>query len=179
MTPASFASPQEAQAIAREAIVFAYPMLFNYKTLWEQTQDQLFSGYTGGLNRHALLHGGGHRHRDRCRPPVAPGTGAARGVGRDRRRRQGRTRRDRRQGRATRPPRSASSDRASNSARTTSPARSRPRWASTGRSPRKRSTAAAASTPTATNSSAAATTRCTSTSPLPETRFFWSITLYT
>ena len=52
MTADSLASPDEAEEIAREAIVFAYPMLFNYKTLWEQTQNQLFSGYTGGFNRY-------------------------------------------------------------------------------------------------------------------------------
>src|SRR3954465_13576745 len=52
MTVASFASPEEAETIARQAIVFAYPMLFNYKTLWEQTQDQLSSAYTGGFNRY-------------------------------------------------------------------------------------------------------------------------------
>ena len=42
----------EATAIAREAIVFGYPMLFNYKTVWEQTQDQFSSSYIGGFNRY-------------------------------------------------------------------------------------------------------------------------------
>jgi hypothetical protein len=32
-------SPKEAQAIAQEAFVYAYPMLFNYKTLYQYTQD--------------------------------------------------------------------------------------------------------------------------------------------
>jgi hypothetical protein len=34
----------DATAIALEAMVFAYPMLFNYKTVWEQTQDQFSRG---------------------------------------------------------------------------------------------------------------------------------------
>ena len=41
-----------AETIAREAIVFAYPMLFNYKTMWEQTQDHLSSSFIGGFNRY-------------------------------------------------------------------------------------------------------------------------------
>ena len=45
-------SPDEAEAIAREAMVFAYPMLFNYKTIWEQTQDPMSGGYIGGFNRY-------------------------------------------------------------------------------------------------------------------------------
>src|SRR4051794_26071119 len=61
---AEYASPQEAEAIAREAIVFAYPMLFNYKTLWEQTQDHLSSAYTGGVNR--------YRHHTRSYPAADP-----------------------------------------------------------------------------------------------------------
>ena len=42
----------EATAVAREAMVFAYPMLFNYKTVWEQTQDHLSTSYIGGFNRY-------------------------------------------------------------------------------------------------------------------------------
>ncbi len=45
-------SADEAEAIAREAIVFAYPMLFNYKTVWEQTQDHLSGSFIGGFNRY-------------------------------------------------------------------------------------------------------------------------------
>jgi hypothetical protein len=45
-------SADEAETIAREAIVFAYPMLFNYKTIWEQTQDHLSSSFIGGFNRY-------------------------------------------------------------------------------------------------------------------------------
>jgi hypothetical protein len=44
--------PEQARAIAREAIVFAYPMLFNYKTLWEHTQDPTSPGYVGGFGRY-------------------------------------------------------------------------------------------------------------------------------
>ncbi len=47
-----FVSASDAEAIAREAIVFAYPMLFNYKTIWEQTQDSLSSSYIGGFNHY-------------------------------------------------------------------------------------------------------------------------------
>src|SRR3954469_2988696 len=45
-------SAGEAETIAREAMVFAYPMLFNYKTLWEQTQDHLGASFVGGFNRY-------------------------------------------------------------------------------------------------------------------------------
>ena len=45
------ASPEEAQAIAQEAFIYAYPMLYNYKTLHEQTQDQFSSAYVGGFGR--------------------------------------------------------------------------------------------------------------------------------
>jgi len=48
----AFASAGEAEPIAREAMVFAYPMLFNYKTLWEQTQDHLGASFIGGFNRY-------------------------------------------------------------------------------------------------------------------------------
>lgn len=43
--------PQETQALAREAFVYAYPLLFNYKTLYQQTQRPDFAGYVGGFNR--------------------------------------------------------------------------------------------------------------------------------
>jgi hypothetical protein len=46
------AAPERARTIAREAIVFAYPMLFNYKTLWEHTQDPTSHGYVGGFSRY-------------------------------------------------------------------------------------------------------------------------------
>ncbi len=45
-------TPQEAEAVAREAMVFAYPMLFNYKTIWEQTQDYSSSAFIGGFNHY-------------------------------------------------------------------------------------------------------------------------------
>jgi hypothetical protein len=44
-------SADEAAQIAREAMVFAYPMLLNYKTIWEQTQDHLGAAFIGGFNR--------------------------------------------------------------------------------------------------------------------------------
>lgn len=45
-------SANEAAQIAREAMVFAYPMLLNYKTIWEQTQDHLGASFIGGFNRY-------------------------------------------------------------------------------------------------------------------------------
>jgi hypothetical protein len=44
-------SPKETQAIAQEAFVYAYPMLFNYKTLYQYTQDYQTAGYAGGFGR--------------------------------------------------------------------------------------------------------------------------------
>jgi hypothetical protein len=49
---AAFVSAGEAAPIARGAMVFAYPMLFNYKTIWEQTQDHLGASFIGGFNRY-------------------------------------------------------------------------------------------------------------------------------
>src|SRR4051794_41530920 len=45
-------SADEAAQIAREAMVFAYPMLLNYKTIWAQTQDHLAAAFIGGFNRY-------------------------------------------------------------------------------------------------------------------------------
>src|SRR6202044_859344 len=45
----STASPEEAQAIAKDAFIYAYPMLFNYKTLYQQTQDETSKAYVGGF----------------------------------------------------------------------------------------------------------------------------------
>jgi hypothetical protein len=44
-------SPKETRAIAQEAFVYAYPMLFNYKTLYQYTQDYQNTGYAGGFGR--------------------------------------------------------------------------------------------------------------------------------
>jgi hypothetical protein len=44
-------SPSEAQKIASEAYLYAYPMLYNYKTLFRQVMDPSFPGYVGGFNR--------------------------------------------------------------------------------------------------------------------------------
>src|SRR3954466_7288437 len=49
---AALVSPGEAAQIAREAMVFAYPVLLNYKTIWEQTQDHLGGAFIGGVNRY-------------------------------------------------------------------------------------------------------------------------------
>lgn len=40
-------SADETEKIAEEAYVFAYPMLYNYQTLYTQTQDTTFLGYIG------------------------------------------------------------------------------------------------------------------------------------
>src|SRR4051812_45975179 len=51
-TPTALVSADEAAQTAREAMVFAYPMLLNYKTIWEQTQDHLGGAFIGGFNRY-------------------------------------------------------------------------------------------------------------------------------
>jgi hypothetical protein len=43
------ASPDETEAIAKDAFIYAYPMLFNYKTLYSQTQDRNSKAYVGGF----------------------------------------------------------------------------------------------------------------------------------
>ena len=44
-------SADEAKKIATEAYLYAYPMLYNYKTLFQQAADPAFPGYGGGFNR--------------------------------------------------------------------------------------------------------------------------------
>jgi len=44
-------SADETKALAKEAFIYAYPMLYNYKTLQEHTQDQFSSAYIGGFGR--------------------------------------------------------------------------------------------------------------------------------
>ncbi|WP_287192423.1 DUF1254 domain-containing protein [Paraburkholderia sp.] len=44
-------SPDEARAIAKDAFIYAYPMLFNYKTLYEQVVDPASKSYVGGFGR--------------------------------------------------------------------------------------------------------------------------------
>jgi hypothetical protein len=51
-------SPAEAQKIASEAYLYAYPMLYNYKTLFQQVMDPSFPGYIGGFNRFRHYHRG-------------------------------------------------------------------------------------------------------------------------
>jgi hypothetical protein len=41
----------ETKKIATEAYLYAYPMLYNYKTLFQQAADPSFPGYVGGFNR--------------------------------------------------------------------------------------------------------------------------------
>src|SRR3954447_21956982 len=50
--PTPLVSANEVAQTAREAMVFAYPMLLNYKTIWEQTQDHLGASFIGGFNRY-------------------------------------------------------------------------------------------------------------------------------
>ncbi len=45
------ASPEEARAIAKDAFLYAYPMLFNYKTLYQQTVDSTSKAYVGGFGK--------------------------------------------------------------------------------------------------------------------------------
>ncbi|WP_117234926.1 DUF1254 domain-containing protein [Vibrio maerlii] len=42
-------TPQQARDIAEEAYIFSYPMLENYKTLYNQTQNPDYKGYVGGF----------------------------------------------------------------------------------------------------------------------------------
>jgi hypothetical protein len=53
MSPAIAQSiaPAEAKAIAADAYLYAYPMLYNYRTLFQQTADPSFPGYIGAFNR--------------------------------------------------------------------------------------------------------------------------------
>jgi hypothetical protein len=44
-------SKDEAKEIATDAYLYAYPMLYNYKTLFQQAVDPSFPGYVGGFNR--------------------------------------------------------------------------------------------------------------------------------
>jgi hypothetical protein len=55
-------SAAEAQAIAADAYLYAYSMLYNYKTLFQQAIDPSFPGYIGGFNR--------YRHYSRCFTPA-------------------------------------------------------------------------------------------------------------
>jgi hypothetical protein len=45
-------STPEAKAISADAYLYAYAMLYNYKTLFQQTMDPSFPGYVGGFNRY-------------------------------------------------------------------------------------------------------------------------------
>jgi hypothetical protein len=51
LSPPETVSATEAKAIAADAYLYAYPMLYNYKTLFQQVIDPSFPGYVGGFNR--------------------------------------------------------------------------------------------------------------------------------
>jgi hypothetical protein len=52
ITPhASATSPAETETIASDAYIYGYAMLYNYKTLFQQTADSSFPGYIGGFGR--------------------------------------------------------------------------------------------------------------------------------
>lgn len=54
LTPPVRAQPvavEEAREIAADAYLYAYAMLYNYKTLFQQVKDPSFPGYIGGFNR--------------------------------------------------------------------------------------------------------------------------------
>jgi hypothetical protein len=44
-------TPDEVREIASDAFLYAYPMLYNYKTLYQQVEDPSFPGYIGGFGR--------------------------------------------------------------------------------------------------------------------------------
>jgi len=52
LSPADTLPPAEAKAIAADAYLYAYPLLYNYKTLFQQAVDPSFPGYVGGFNRY-------------------------------------------------------------------------------------------------------------------------------
>jgi hypothetical protein len=45
------APPDEARGIARDAYLYAYPMLYNYKTLYEQVLNPASKSYVGGFGK--------------------------------------------------------------------------------------------------------------------------------
>lgn len=45
------APPEEARAIAKDAFIYAYPMLYDYKTMYEQAVDPKAKGYVGGFGK--------------------------------------------------------------------------------------------------------------------------------
>jgi hypothetical protein len=45
------ASPPETRAIAADAYVYGYAMLYNYRTMFQQAVDPSFPGYVGGFGR--------------------------------------------------------------------------------------------------------------------------------
>lgn len=55
------ASPDEVREIAKDAFIYAYPMLYGYKTMVAQTQDPLDPGYIGGFGK--------YRHYTRLNTP--------------------------------------------------------------------------------------------------------------
>ncbi|MBS0343163.1 MAG: DUF1254 domain-containing protein, partial [Proteobacteria bacterium] len=46
------ATPAEAKDIAADAYLYAYAMLYNYKTMFQQAADPSFPGYIGGFDRY-------------------------------------------------------------------------------------------------------------------------------
>jgi hypothetical protein len=53
-TAAVAPTPNEAAAIAKEAYIYAFPMMENYRTMYVQAIDRTAPGYTGGFNE--LVH---------------------------------------------------------------------------------------------------------------------------
>jgi len=45
------ATPEEARTIAKDAFIYAYPMLYNYKTMYEQAIDPTAKAYVGGFGK--------------------------------------------------------------------------------------------------------------------------------
>jgi hypothetical protein len=44
-------SPNETKETAKEAFIYAYPMLYNYQTMYEHTQDKKSENYIGGFGK--------------------------------------------------------------------------------------------------------------------------------
>ena len=49
-SPSEKVTPEEAQAIAKEAYIYGYPLVMNYKTLYAYTLDKNSPEYKGEFN---------------------------------------------------------------------------------------------------------------------------------
>ena len=57
MSEAAAVSHEQIQQTVADAFVYAYPMVFNYKTLFNQVLNTDFPGYVGGSGNPATMTG--------------------------------------------------------------------------------------------------------------------------